>query len=258
MRAVASALRVLSAFGGRQASWGVSELSEALALTKSHVVKVLADLRDAGYVQQDPATRIYSVGIRAFALGAQYLNNDALAREASGPMRRLTDRTGHTTTLCRLHGADIIHLASVEGSHFLDVGWRVGTWVPFHATAVGKVLFAFAERDLLDRAVKRHGMPRLSERTVCDLEVLRRQLAHVRRLGWSETSEETMKGLAAQAVPIYDATQNVIAALGFIYPYHSVDRRQRKSYAAALHDAARTVSVRLGAQVYPYGGKRRA
>jgi DNA-binding IclR family transcriptional regulator len=253
MKSLDTALRVLSAFVRDRDCWGVAELATELAIGKSQVSKILSDLRSAGFVAQDPRTKVYSVGIQSFALGAQYLNNSRLVKEASGVMRRLTDSTAQTTTLCTLHGVDVLHLAAVEGPHFLDVGWRVGTWVPFHATAVGKVLFAFAGEALFRRAVSERGMPRLSPKTVCDPERFAKQLARVRRLGWSATSEETMAGLAALAVPVFGESQAIVAALGFIYPRHAVDETQCRTFVALLHDGARTISARLGAQVYPFG-----
>jgi DNA-binding IclR family transcriptional regulator len=57
-------MRVLMAFSGDQQSFGVSELSDQLALPKSQVSKILATLRRHGLVTQDTASRRYSVGLR--------------------------------------------------------------------------------------------------------------------------------------------------------------------------------------------------
>jgi hypothetical protein len=53
---------------------------------------------------------------------------------------------------------------------------------------------------------------------------------------------------------MFDDTQTVVAALGFIFPAHVVDAGKLKRYAAGLHSSARTISARLGSQVYPFGG----
>ncbi len=190
-------------------------------------------------------------------LGAQFLNNHPTVREAAAELRRLAQRTEQTSTLCALEGSDVVHLASVEGPHFLDIGWRVGTWLPFHATAVGKVLFAFADPALLEEAFARHGMQRFTPTTICDLETYKKQLARTVQTGFAETNQETMNGLAAHAVPVFGPGQKVVAALGLIFPRHAVTAAQRPRHTAVLHDSARRISARLGARVYPYGKARR-
>ena len=257
MKSLQTSLRILSAFCGERGSWGVSELASALSLEKALVSKNLSRFRESGFLQQDARTKAYSPAIRSFLLGARFLSNNLLVQEAGSELRRLVERTGQTSTLCVLEESDVVHLASVEGPDFLDVGWRVGTWLPFHATAVGKVLFAFAEPQLLDKAVARRGMHRFTKTTICDPEVFKKELVRTAQTGWAATDQESMNGPAAQAVPVFGAGQQVVAALGLIFPRHTVTAAARAKQIIALHDSARKISVRLGANVYPYGKARR-
>ena len=80
MKSLVTSLKILSAFSGERASWGVSQLANSLALEKPLVSKHLSCFRDAGFLQQDPKTKAYSPGIRSFLLGSQFLNNNALVR----------------------------------------------------------------------------------------------------------------------------------------------------------------------------------
>jgi DNA-binding IclR family transcriptional regulator len=244
---------VLRAFTNDRSRWSVGELSSDLGLNKSLVSKTLREFQEAGFLRQDPRSREYTVGVQAVALGGQYMNESALVREAIVLMRRLTDRSGQTTALAILDDINVLYLVAVEGRLFLDVGWRVGTWLPFHATAVGKALFAFADDALLERAIAESGIRSLGPNTVGDSKALKAQLQKVRKSGVAETREETMGGLAAQAVPVFGEGQEVVAALGFVYPVHLLTPSKRKTYREMLHMAARTLSAKLGAGVYPYG-----
>lgn len=228
-------------------------LAESLKLNKSQISKILVEFRDAGFLRQDPHTREYGVGIQAVALGGNYLQDQALVREAVVVMRRLTDQSGQTAVLAVRDGIDVLYLVAVEGRHFLDVGWRVGSGLPFHATAVGKALFAFADEALVDAAVRERGLPRLSPNTICDIRSLKSQFAKIRKTGVAETSEETMPGLSAQAVPILGEGQACIAALGFVHPIHVLTPSKRKTFRAMLQTAARSLSSKMGASVYPFG-----
>lgn len=253
MKSLRTALRVLHAFGRERSRWSVGDLAGHLKLNKSQVSKMLFEFRAAGFLSQDPRSREYAVGIHALALGGNYLQEQPLVREAIVVMRRLTDETGHTTVLAILHDIDVLYLAAVEGRYFLDIGWRVATWLPFHATAVGKVLMAFAGERLVDRAAREKGLRRLTPNTICDVRALKAQFAKVRKSGVAETSEETMPGLAAQAVPVLGERQACIAALGFVYPLHAVPPNKRKLNRSKLQKAALALSSKMGALVYPYG-----
>jgi IclR family pca regulon transcriptional regulator len=229
----------------------VGEICSATGFSKSQVSKVLGEFRAAGFLQQDPASREYSVGLRAVALSANYLNSDPLVFESIGPMRRLMHESQHTTVLAVLDKGQVMYVLGVEGPEFLDVRWRVGTWMPFHATAVGKVLVAFSSPEGAIRLPEGE-LSRFTKTTITDRRELQLELAKVRRQGVANTSGETAEGLGAQAVPIFSRS-GLAAALGFVWPAHLVTPAKRRTYPHMLHSAARQISTRLDAPVYPFG-----
>jgi DNA-binding IclR family transcriptional regulator len=252
VKALSNALAVLDAFSSNRGRWSVKDLCDRTGFKKSQVSKVLGAFREAGLLRQDEETREYSVGLRAVALAANYLNAQPLVHESIGHMRRLANQVEHTVVLSVLDEDKVMYLLGVEGPHFLDVGSRVGTWLPFHATAVGKVLFAFASADPAFK-IPNGELKRFTRNTVTDRKALAAQFGRIRKDGVASTTGETADGLAAQAVPIIGRGGKTIAALGFVYPLHLVTPKKRESYTDLLHDAARQISTRLGADVYPFG-----
>ncbi len=253
LKALATALRILQEFVTAQAPLSVVELTERLALNKSQVSKVLKTYRDAGILEQNPGTRKYSVGLNAFALGNNYVNAYPLSRDALPVMRKLVDETGHSAVLSLLHGSDIIHLLAVEGRLFIDGRWRVGRWMPYHTTSAGKVLVAFNSAETLESLLKTRGLPRFTPNTITDPRQFRAAIQKVRKSGISVTRSETYQGSAAIAVPLLGADNNAIAALGLICPDHLLTRNEEIRLVGPLQRAARELSVRMGADVYPFG-----
>ncbi len=256
MKSLESALRVLTEFSAGRGKWSVRDLCVRTGLGKSQVSKILTDFRHSGFLAQDPATREYAVGLRAVALAGQYLNANLLSRAALGYMRRLVDASGHTATLCVLERTEVMYLLSVEGPLFVDHGWRVGTWLPFHATAAGKVLVAFLADAEIERMIVTKGLARFTPSTISDAQVLKTQLAQIRRRGLSITHSEGTPGLGAQAVPVFGDNQTVIGALGLVYPDHLVSAKSERQMIVKLQDGARALSHRMGARVYPFGGMK--
>ena len=168
MKSLDSALRILREFSKDRGRLSVSELCLRTGFRKSQVSKILASFRSEGLLTQDPRTREYCVGVRSVALAGQFLKGNILAREALGLMRRVVNLTGHTATLSVLEGSDVMYLLSVESEQFIDHGWRAGSFIPFHATAAGKLLVAFIPDDQINRIVAVKGLPRITPTTICD------------------------------------------------------------------------------------------
>ncbi len=83
-QSVARAVLILDAFAaaGGDMELGITELSETTGLAKSVVSRVVAPLVAGGYLEQNPRTRRYRVGLRMFELGLRYLRRPG-AREAA-------------------------------------------------------------------------------------------------------------------------------------------------------------------------------
>src|SRR5690606_24746199 len=161
-----------------------------------------------------------------------------------GHMRRLTTELSHSSFLSILDNDRVMHLVEVQGPHFLDVGTGVGMLLAPHASAVGKLLYAFKSLD---------GGPELpaGELVQHTPKALMQHLKEIRRTGISYTDEEHVLGVCAVAVPIFQADGRVAAALALMFPRHIADADTVSTAAARLQSAAREISGRLGAPVYP-------
>ncbi len=253
MKSLSSALRVLSEFITSQEPLSVMEISDRLGLHKSQVSKFLKAFRELGYLKQDPVTKRYAVGINAFALGNNFINTYPLSRDALPVMRKLVDETGHSAVVSVLNDSGVIHLFAVEGRLFIDGRWRVGRFMPYHTTSAGRVLLAFGPPETLDYLIRTHGLPRLTANTIVDAREFRAAVQRVRKTGIAVTRSETHVGTAAISVPLFGPDNEAVAALGLICPEHLLTRDEEARLAPLLHRSAREISVRLGANAYPFG-----
>jgi IclR family pca regulon transcriptional regulator len=77
---------------------------------------------------------------------------------------------------------------------------------------MGRVLLAALDEPELDAYLADVELEALSPRTVTSAEVLRTELAKVRRQGWALVDQELEEGLRSVAVPIRDRSGAVVAA----------------------------------------------
>ncbi len=255
IKSLSTALRLLLRFVAAEGRLGVGDLAQQIGLHKSQVSKILKTFRDYDFLEQDAETQKYSVGLNAFALGNNYVNAYPLSRDALPVMRKLVDETGHTATLSIMHNGNVIHLLAEEGRLFIDGRWRVGRWMPYHATAAGKVLLAFGPAERIDVLLKTRGLPPITANTITNERQFRAVLQKVRASGISVTRSETYTASAAIGAPVFSAYANgqAVAALGLICPEHLLTREEEAQLVAPLQRAARELSFRMGAETYPFG-----
>lgn len=250
MKSLRTGLRVLLEFESGPRDLGVTELANRCGLSKSQVAKILSALVDSGLVAQDPQTRTYHVGQRSYLLGSRFTTHDALCQAATPVMRELLNRTGHSVRLSIPHGDQSLYLIGLEGPYFIDTGWHSGNCVPMGASSAGRVMMAFmapAERErLLAMPV-----PALTTDTLRDRSKIEAIVKQARETGYAMQRNETSIGLGVISVPLFRADQQIVGALGTAFPAHFLQPNEEGPLIAALHDAARSISQRLGCAVYP-------
>ena len=254
MKSLRLSLRLLIEFSGEQRDFGVGEVAERCSVSKGQVSKVLEAFADHGFLSQDPETRRYSVGVQSYTLGSRFLANDRLCRAAMPVMRELVARTGHSARLSILHGDNVLYLIGLEGPLFVDTGWRAGTSLPVHSTSAGRVLLAFMDPKLAQKLLSAGPLRAVTENTITDRARIEKIVKEVRIKGYATQRSETTPGLGTIAVPVFGAQQQAIGALGIAFPSHLALAENEAGYADHLHQAARTLSQRIGCTVYPFGG----
>lgn len=250
MKSMQTGLQILALFKDSERPLGVVEIAERLGLGKSHVSRLLAALRAAGFVEQDPETRKYRVGIEAFALGLRYVADQTLTRLALPIMRVCSEETGHSVFLSIRHGLVCRHILAVEGRHFDGSQWRLGLQLPLHASASGKLWVAFAPEQERSELIEHAPLDRYTPATITDRQIFRKAVAAARRDGWAAARGETVQGLGACAVPVFGPQEAMVAAFGVVAPLPRLASDPRP-LVGVLARGARRLSYQVGARVYP-------
>jgi IclR family pca regulon transcriptional regulator len=253
LKSLATALEIVSALAGRGTDVSVAELSRSLGIEKSKVSRVLTTFRRCGWLAQNPRTKSYRVGLRAYALGAEFLYCTDLTRAAMPLMRAIARRTGLTTALSVLDGTNAFYVAGIEGATPLDFGARIGTPFPIHATAPGHVLLAFSDDAVANDILREPRMPQLPTRTPWDVASIRAAIAGVRERGFAASRGGRIERIGGIAVPIFNGAQNLSAALSVVFSLDQMSAGRQAECRDELFAAAREVSMQLGAQSYPFG-----
>ncbi len=236
---VEKAIDVLFHLHDRPEPWGVSDLGRALDLPKSSVHRLLVSLRRRGLVESDERGR-YRPGIALLALGLGVLDREPLVAAARPVLESEAAELAETFFVVALRAGKLTVLDKVEGTGFLRAAPRVGSTVPVHVTAVGKLYLAHAP-SALGSAAEVDAEP--AAEAVADGE-RERELALTRKRGYAENLGEWIDGLAVLAAPVF-AHGKLVGAITTAMPMTRLAHMEKKSVADRVMAAAARVCARM-------------
>lgn len=215
-QAVDRALRVLEIVAEAGRALSLSEIGARTGLHVSTAHRLIATLRDHGFVEQEKGSGLYRIGPGAFRIGRSFLEGFSLGPRLRPVLADLAAHTHETANLVIRTGLEAIYLDHVIGAQVAKLFTEVGQRVPLHCTAVGKVLLAYAPdaRAVLPALT----LTRFTGQTITSRAALERELAAVRARGYAVDREEHEAGVACLAAPVLTEGGEVVAAIGISGP----------------------------------------
>jgi DNA-binding IclR family transcriptional regulator len=225
---------LLRVFVPARPAWRLGELAEALGWDKATTLRFVGKLVELGFLERDDDT--YRLGRLTGELGAQYLGASDGRQRLVRAIERVHARTGLTTQVGVLDGAELVIILSEEGTTLVKVAASLGARLPLHATAIGKAILAQLDEPTFSALVPEQAGA-LTARTVTERTALQAEVARVRSTGLAHAGAELADGLDAHAVPIPWSIFGAAAALGCAGPTAAVEA-VRAEVEAALRAAA--------------------
>jgi DNA-binding IclR family transcriptional regulator len=216
------------------------ELVSASGLPKSTVSRLLSSLERNRLIGRTPSGEIVAGDIVA-AFARRHDGQDYLISKVRPTLERLAAATGETINLAVSAGSGVVQIDQVDSRYMLGAANWVNREVPFHASALGKVLLAHGTPLPVGRLVK------LTERTRTTRPALDADLRRCLETGYAVADGELEPGLVAIAAPIVDADGIAVAAISVSGPSSRLTAHQIDRIGRTLADE----SVRLSATLYP-------
>jgi DNA-binding IclR family transcriptional regulator len=215
-----------------------SAVNEVMGLPKPTIHRLFATAEAEGFLQRDLDGRSYSPGRRMRLLSINTLSSERVRTVRLAILKSLALRVGETCNLAIPERDGMFYLDRVETHWPLRIQLPVGTEVPFHCTASGKMYLSTLRPDYLDRFLKNHALEKHTERTITDRHELRAELELTRERGYSTDNEEFMPGMTAIAVPIMDDRGRLLSTLSIHAPEQRSHLPDLVQYLGPLQEAA--------------------
>jgi IclR family transcriptional regulator, KDG regulon repressor len=227
-----------------QRAWKAQDLAAALSVHPRTAGRLLERLLSEGYVAETDREREYTATLRIVTLAGQILERTDLVRVAFPYVVQLRNRTGEASHLSVAGEGAVVHLLQETGESVVMVKPNLGEEVPYHCSAVGKVLLAYLP-------VRRDRIASLdfkaqTNRTIVDPDAYFAELGVVRQQGYAFDNGEFHAELRCIAAPVFGATREIIAAIGIQAPSSRLRLKQVPNVAAIVVAVANELSAALG------------
>jgi DNA-binding IclR family transcriptional regulator len=143
----------------------------------------------------------------------------------------------------------MVILDKVEGNDPVKIIFPVGTHQPLNHGAPGKLLLAYhypPGSTRFNDLISRGKITKLTDRTLVDRRRLQEDLNKIRRLGYATSDGEAIRGTIGIAVPVWNATGQVEAALALTAVESLCNMKQLMKFLPNLKRTAELISKALG------------
>ncbi len=216
-------------------------LNERLALPKPTIHRLCAVLESAGYLTRDLDGRRYSPGARLRGLAVGVLSSRPLQAERRALLEKLSEEIGETCNLAIPDGGAMIYLERVETKWPLRIQLPIGSRVPLHCTASGKLFLSSLKSP--NRIARLVGdMESKTPKSIVTLPGLTAELEKIRERGYSTDAEEFIEGMIAIAVPVLGPNGKLAATLACHAPTQRLSLDQACGYLPLLQTTAQRLA----------------
>jgi len=240
-------LALLQLFTREEPQRGLSELAAGLHISRSAAYRLVYTLQMDGFLVRDAETRQYHVTANILSLGFEYLGSQSVVEVARPTLLALSERTRAAAHVAVLDGWHCVYLSRVAPPVSLVTNLQVGTRLPAHVTASGRILIAQLDgesQECLFETLKRECRIVAPPRS---LAAMRKIAAADREHGYVYHGSAFDPGIMSVAAPVRNQNGAAIAAVTIVGPKALFEKLGgERALSPLVLDAAKALAQRLG------------
>lgn len=241
------ALEILEGVIAAHRPLGVADLTAATGLPKATVHRLCALLEKEGFLAPDVSGKGLTLGHRVRALGLGIMSMEGADAYRHQVLNQLSQEIGETCNFTVPVGSQILYVDRVETHWPLRTQLPVGSRVPLHCTASGKLYLSAMPAAKRRKLIETFPLDAITPRTITDTARLVAEVETIRRNKVGTDNEEFVTGMVGYAVPVNDSRGRMAAAVAFHAPVIRMSMEEALSYVPALRRAAEKLSADMRA-----------
>ena len=244
VEATVNSFEILEALVEGDRPMGVTELADAVGLSKGVVYNHLGTLSELGYVRKED--RKYCPSLRLLAPGERTRSSHEVYRAARSYVDNLAEATDEVATLFVEEDGRGICTYMAAGATTWSPDYVCGDALPLHVTAPGKSILSRFDSDRIDEIVSRHGLASVTEHSISNRESLETELRSIRENEIAFSREEQSEGVVGVGTSFGLDERAPAAAIGVVGPSDRLSGRYlQEDITGQVISTAKAIQVEL-------------
>jgi len=227
----------------------LSDIARRVSLPRSTVHRLLTTMEALHFVEFDRHTHLWAIGVKAFTVGAAFVQTRDLGQLGRSIMRSLMTEVHHSVNIAVHEGSGMCYVGQVAATGITQKVIKPGSCLPMHTTASGKVLMAHWQAEEVERFLDRRTLVKRTSQSIIDPVAIREELAVIRKRGYAMDDQEQADGLRCVAAIVLDRYGMPKASLSISDTVARLDRSRMDEIGPTLMLAARQMSKEITSQL---------
>lgn len=245
IRVLDRAIDILQSFSFEEDEQSLTDICEKVHLPKTTVFRIINSLEARNVLRQNSENGKYKIGYEMIKFGAIAQNGNELSTIAKSTMTVVSAETKQTCNLYIRDRFERVCIAQVVGSEYVRRYSFLGAHYPLYCGA-GKLLLAFEPESFRERYFSEVIFEKFTDNTVTDKETLCKEITAIREQKYALTLGERDPLTAMIAVPVFDFTGRVKAALTVSGPVFIFSESKVEEFLTVLKRESEKLSRKLG------------
>lgn len=196
-------LRILTLLAAHPEGLSLTQVTELLHIPKSTLSPILQEMVQQKFLQLQDNSKLYSIGISSYCIGAAYEHEKTLLSYIKSIMKDITREINEICQVGVLDGADVLYILKEDAAitQTIKIISYIGKKLPAYCTALGKALLCDYTFPQL-QALYPNPLVKQTQNTITDLHTLYEQLQSIKQTHIAVEQEEITYQLCCFAVPI--------------------------------------------------------
>ena len=213
----------------------LAELSRRTDIRPNTLHNILKTMLRCGYIAQNPDSS-YAAGPKCDDMGSENKFRNFSERYLKNVLEKLNSRTGESSVFYALRNGGKVPVLSFSGDSAITIDQSKMDSEDFFSKATGRILASFASDGELDEIIKRNGFPANTWNNIDSREKLVAAIGEIRKSGYIIIREDN--GIVSIAVPVLDADDRLIGALGCYAPAFRCPSEKHENIIQSLFNSA--------------------
>ena len=231
-------LLLLEALGRSDKAMTPTELNASIGLPKQTVHRLCTTLEAEGFLVRDEDSKGYRAARRSRLMSSGLLHASWANISRHQVLSEIASTVGETVNYVVPEEAGMRYLDRVDTSWSFRIQLPIGTHVPFHCTASGKVFMASLSPKARSAFVNALTLSGHTMRTHTSPKALMAELKQIAKQGYAEDDEEFLDDMVAVAVPVRDMAGRYVASLAVHGPSQRMSLANARDMLPTLQSAA--------------------